>query len=761
MSTSMPSYHDETQNNAFTTCNSFLNNNNGIRKQTIKSGPAFETAVASYASRVLKKKSPPESVIDSSVGPYVTSMLRSSLESDATTAILSSSSQDFNGTIVQVESLAEYDSMLELLEEHCNMSEEVAKSALQSIAKAVVTGVFDDDEVRSLSSFGGKYRSLSMGAENDYSVGRFRSLSMGNHDEISNQLGTSAFFNGFLTRDRRSSSMSHIGDTSMIEEEPSFLSEENDLNRMSESCSQNNDDVGINYNLNTEEKEAFMSTPLKPDRLIPGDLLGFIDDPSTPNPIVLPSLPVAEPSKKEEKSVAESPNMTEIEGNPETSSTEQLENDSNQDSSSSEPTASAQTNASRAGNKKKKKIKDMDLAASLFTRPRSRSIHDVVDKSPKLKPMAPPPIPGGNLNSGFYNNNIDSAVQILMAMNYDICEEAATEAALVSNADVNVAQHVIDGAVAAPPVCRHMLNDGCYRSDCQFSHDVDGHTCLFWLKGRCGKQGCKFMHGFSEKLLEGVDLKALTSNQFSNVPATIQTTNLVQHNLKAQFSYSATPGNSLLSPTNYRGNESMSMGYTNGYDNSTPPLSHSPGFNIVQNNGRERSQSVPNPSFSFASIASKGYSEKSSFGSNNVGVNSSQNGLNNKKETKTVRIPQNLWSPFYNRSSFAFHISDPLERYNEVSASVQRDDVIDLHFQSVKTFPIVLSNILPEKLRNHNEVWVVCGSGHHVNTNSHQKSGGVLEKAVITWLESNDYAYFLGRDKNGYGGACLVQGKNR
>lgn len=757
----MPSYYEDNQNNAFTSSNSFLNNGSGIRTQTIKSGPAFETAVASYASRVLKKKSPPESVIDSSVGPYVTSMLRSSLESDATTAMSSSSSQGFNGTIVQVQSLAEYDSMLELLEEHCNMSEEVAKNALQSIAKAVVTGVFDDDEVRSLSSFGGKYRSLSMGAENDYSAGRFRSLSMGNQDESSNQLGTSAFFNGLLTRDRRSSSTSHIGDTSMIEEEPSFLFEENDVNRMSESCTQNNDDNAIIYNLNAEEKEAFLRTPLKPDRLIPGDLLGFIDDPSTPNPIALPSLPVVEPSKTEERPIAESSNMTETEGNPETSSTEQSESNSNQDSSSSEPTGAAHTNVSRAGNKKKKKIKDMDLAASLFTRPRSRSIHDVVEKSPKLKPLAPPPIPGGNLNSGFYNNNIDSAVQILMAMNYDICEEAATEAALVSNTDVNVAQHVIDGAVGAPPVCRHMLNDGCYRSDCQFSHDVDGHTCLFWLKGRCGKQDCKFMHGFSEKLLEGIDLRALSSNQSPNVPTTIQTTNLVQHNLKAQFSYSATPGNSLLSPSNYRGNESMSMGYMNGYDDSTPPLAHSPGLNIAHNIGGDRSQSVPNPSFSFASIASKGYSEKSSFGSHTVGINSSQNGLNNKKETKTVRIPQNLWSPFYNRSSFAFHIADPLERYKEVSVSVQREDVIDLHFQSVKTFPIVLSNILPEKLRNHDEVWVVCGSGHHVNTNSHQKSGGVLEKAVITWLESNDYLCFHGRDKNGYGGACLVRGKSR
>jgi len=100
---------------------------------------------------------------------------------------------------------------------------------------------------------------------------------------------------------------------------------------------------------------------------------------------------------------------------------------------------------------------------------------------------------GNASRSTAFQKQVDSTVQMLMAMNYDICEDAAYEAALVSNADVNVAQCVIDGAVAAPAVCRHMLNGGCYRSDCQFSHDVDGHTCSFWLRGRCGKGNtCKY-----------------------------------------------------------------------------------------------------------------------------------------------------------------------------------------------------------------------------------------------------------------------------
>ena len=101
-----------------------------------------------------------------------------------------------------------------------------------------------------------------------------------------------------------------------------------------------------------------------------------------------------------------------------------------------------------------------------------------------------------------FQEQLDSAVQILLAMNYDVCEEAAHEAALVSKADVDVAQHVINEAVA-PPVCRHLMNRGCYRSDCHYSHDVDGQTCLFYLRRRCNAnrkgEACRFMHGFSEK----------------------------------------------------------------------------------------------------------------------------------------------------------------------------------------------------------------------------------------------------------------------
>jgi len=763
---------------------------NSSSSKTCTRGPAFETAVASYASRILKKKSPPESAIDSSVGPYVASQLRSALESDFPTSTMST---------VQVENLTEYDSLMELLEEHCNMSEQGARSVLQCIAKGILTGVFDDDESRGQSTYGSvgssngfngaqvrKYRSLSLGAENDYGGGRFRSLSIGMIDD-ENQSGmtNSIFFTemmGQCEMDQALCSKTDIADNTMIEEEPSFLFEEDEIpgqQHSHSSAAEFSSNVMSPSSLSSGNKAIPQSThsftPLKPDKLIPEDLLGLIDDPSTPS--------IHKTTLSHSYNEAIKPHTSPIVLGQEKVTSDDLQCDKMSTSISEE--SPPQPNVSRAGNKKKKtKRKDINLAASLFSRPRSRSVHDAHEKSPKLKPMVPPPasligLSGLNCASAtaVMNNSIPalfekqlaSAVQILMAMNYDLCEEAAHEAALVSNADVNVAQHVIDGALSAPPVCRHMLHDGCYRSDCQFSHDVDGHTCLFWLKGRCGKRdSCKFMHGFSEKLLDGVDVDFLSSaggpketrtSQPSSAPIAIKTTNLVQHNMRVPYA---------LPPSNRQAQEScIPVGSLGNEKNSTPPLLHSPSTSSMQLHAREKplSQSQPKSTFSFASIASKGYSKKSSFNSNSSsGINNAfnnQNIANNRKEMKTVKIPQDLWSPFYNRSSNAFHISDPLARYKEVSSSVQRDDVIDLHFQSIKTFPVVLSTILPEKLRDHEEIWIVTGSGHHVNSNSHQRGGGVLENAVIGWLASNDYVFVKGRDKNGHSGACLVRGRSR
>ena len=250
-------------------------------------------------------------------------------------------------------------------------------------------------------------------------------------------------------------------------------------------------------------------TPLKPDSLIPLDLLGALDDPATPALV---------------RAFTSSPPLDEKNG------------------------YSDDSKARKGGKGKKKKEKARDLAAALFRPSRSRSNSMPCHKSPMVKSaaVAPPPeqllpltphllpLPPGAVPTAarvralsgagigvsadvgvgvsvtgmadLFQKQLDSATQILLSMNATLGEEAATEAALVSDCDINVAQYVVDGAMSAPPICRHALHDGCYRSDCQFSHDIDGHTCLFWLRGRCGKgsDGCRFMHGFSSKHLEGI-----------------------------------------------------------------------------------------------------------------------------------------------------------------------------------------------------------------------------------------------------------------
>ena len=122
-----------------------------------------------------------------------------------------------------------------------------------------------------------------------------------------------------------------------------------------------------------------------------------------------------------------------------------------------------------------------------------------------------------------------------------------------------------------------------------------------------------------------------------------------------------------------------------------------------------------------------------------------------------MKIPTDVWNPHQFQNAAAFHISDPVQRYNEVNKYVSRRDVIDMHFQSIKTAPIVLNRVLPEKLKLFQEVWVVTGTGHHVGHNTHQKGGGVLEQTVIGWLGKVGYDYVRGKDRNGHGGAVLVR----
>tara|TARA_B110000305_G_C18981062_1_gene421670 strand:+ start:224 stop:532 length:309 start_codon:yes stop_codon:yes gene_type:complete len=98
-------------------------------------------------------------------------------------------------------------------------------------------------------------------------------------------------------------------------------------------------------------------------------------------------------------------------------------------------------------------------------------------------------------NGGYDAAQMSEMIDLLISMNVELGVDAANAAINLGGGDINHGQFVIDNAFASAPVCRHLLNGGCYRSDCTFSHDVDEHTCLFWLRGVCTKTDCQFFHG--------------------------------------------------------------------------------------------------------------------------------------------------------------------------------------------------------------------------------------------------------------------------
>lgn len=783
--------------------------NDSAGVNVVASTPAVESAVDAYAARVLRIKSPPEACIDPSLGPYVTSILRCALAENTAHGSTVTGELDVND-------IPEFESLSELLEEHCSMSAEVARCALQYIVNAVRTGVIDSlfDDQASLRS--GSLNSMSSGVGNIMNIGgssfgsRFsgrscRSQSVGSE---SDDLAINLLGNMLKDADIQQTdvitegqvSESPLGSGSGGDDPPGFLLDEEQYPQHS-----THQDLGTNMDTKLSGQEAsdgsfpcgagangISATPLKPDRLIPVDLLGVLDDPSTPA-VVIKTDKSEEPAEVEKTDTPPKDSMALL--------------------------ASKRSHMGKG--RKKSKAQASDLAAVLFRPSRSRSNSTISEKkSPKLRPLAGPPpgFLGSTLSSSphmqglgmsaLLQQQMDSATQILMSMNVDLGEEAAAEAALVSNADVNIAQYVLDGAMTAPPVCRHMLNNACYRSDCQFSHDVEGHTCLFWLRGRCGKgASCRFLHGFSEKLLDGIKADFLpehhraeelpeTSSPCNTQSIPIKTTNLVEHNMRAP--YISHSRDSQFS-SSYESPYDLQLPAAGAFGMSSSPfsLSHlaggSPSNTSILESAMQPPKTLGNTeemeeqpetttntvdtssSFSFANVAAKKCINKSMATSNGRVSSNSGDGAgalgatlnaysaphrgseSSNRKVKTVKIPQNLWNASHNRDSNVFHISDPLQRYHEVSASQPRHDVIDLHFQSLKTFPVVLSTILPEKFLDHKEVWVVTGSGHHVGQSTHQKGGGVLENAVLSWLSGQGYEFYRGKDRNGFFGAVLVK----
>jgi len=632
---------------------------------------ATESSIDAYATRILETMSPLEgSSIDDSLGPYVTSLLRCADIQDK----------------YQVTNLLEFESLLELLEDQSNMDKKTASDCIIMIADVVVTGVLPFSERAIVPSRG------------------------------PSGLYTGGGLDSFL------SMKSHLPETA-----PGNI-----------------------------DNSVGGSSPLKPDNLIPIDLMGALDDPSPnhsdqmcnnlspTNQVYQFQIP---PGKTlQQQHILNQQLYPQLQDTHDVNQPSQTDEDFPPLGTPPEKTKKLKLGGSKkSSHSKTQQHSDKDLAATLFrpARPRQNSIESEDATSSHQQRSRGSSIAsttmtsylddGNGSNNIYLQQQLNSCVEILLSMNLDLSEEAAYQAGLLANTDFNLAQHIIDSALTAPPICRHMLHEGCYRSDCTYSHDVDGHTCTFWIRGRCGKGNtCKFFHGFHEKLLNAI-CTVTTTSQYHSTSFAIPSHEATQNNNLATSSrYPPCSYPSPSGPVSASGLSTM-----DGFDSlsSLPPSSW------------QRLDSSAETSFSFANIASKGY-EKNQFSekkSTAAGV-----------PTVRIPIPQDLWNPHENRDSSVFYIADALERYNQVNASVQRSDVIDLHFQSTKTFPTVLSVTLPLKLNETKQVWIVTGTGHHVGAKTHQKGGGALEEAVIRWLIDENYKFTPGQDRNGLGGALLV-----
>lgn len=254
------------------------------------------------------------------------------------------------------------------------------------------------------------------------------------------------------------------------------------------------------------------------------------------------------------------------------------------------------TNPKRGSKKRSSKKEADELAAALFvsnTRPRSNSMPLSVSQAPSSFSHASKRVSSSKSSVSLCptetsattqstdNNSavIESTTEILLTMNYHLGHEAASLASQLSYGDLNLAQYLIEAARSITAgngvnsyhqrrrsrICRHELQGTCYRHDCPYSHDIAGVTCLFWLKGRCHHtdgSSCRFMHGFAESLLEGVNEDYLKEQQQKqeqerlqmeeekrNQAVFVPTTNLLQRNEWASEKSHSSPmfGNGLWS----------------------------------------------------------------------------------------------------------------------------------------------------------------------------------------------------------------------
>jgi DNA-nicking Smr family endonuclease len=574
-----------------------------------------------------------------------------------------------------LEELPDYDNVLELLQEHCSMTRTDAVATLHKIAQAVDTGIIPRSQVGTSPP-----------------LGPFES-----HRTSSNATGLTAL-----------QLLESVNVEKAVEESHNNSNAELSLLRhqLIDTAEQTSSDPNI-----PSSTASSIISPVQPDNLIPFDLLGAMDDEEDSPSSLLSMAPSTSPLLEDEF-----PSLAVA------------------------ATSKISKKASRSSRSRQGSI---DESSSLL----SSSEQSSRKVSPNLRPAC---LPAAAPQQPFYYtlddadadatdlHQDDPATMLQMACDYlqqtnpDMGADAIFHAATMAESNVGIAQYLMDCAMTAPPVCRHLLNSGCYRRDCQFSHDLDSHTCVFWVRGRCTKgTSCPFLHGYNEKWF--VQLEEAQQQQQQQEAELEQRACQLQQ--EQDYPY-----------------------YHDGWDH-----------------GSQQQQNATDTTGSFANIASQGYNDQTAFqqpvrslDDNNQYIEESKFAIGS---IPTMQIPQNVWNPHERRDASAFHIVDPMERYREVSrlhlessasgrtsSSYNRTDVIDLHFQSTKTYAVVLEQVLPEKLTSESQgVWIVTGTGHHVGSKTHQKGGGVLESAVMSWLAEHGYDFWKGKDRNGHGGALFVK----
>jgi hypothetical protein len=701
-------------------------------------------AIDTYAQTVLEKHclSQGEQIPDDSLGPYITSLLRAS-------------DQIVDGQVLDVCQLDEFDSLVELLQEHCSCSAAEATTCLQKITTSVSTG----------------HVPAPAAAQDPY--------------------GTSGFDTMETLRNALPENKNNAAGALPLES-PTISAA---------TAGSQDDDDDENFpplsSGGTNASESLLISPTQADTLIPFDLMEDADDQPQEGPQQQEqqqpqqekALPVPLEQRQQQQQQKQQDPFPPL-GTP-TVSMSRKKSAGTSSASTISKTKTSHKKASHRG------AQSSELAAMLFRPARLRisSIDEegattTPDSSPNMTAQPAPAVQDtpadsiGTATSVVAASGAGSAVSVdqqqqqqqhqqelqwhsvvemLLSMNHDVSEEVAGVAAVTAGLDVNVAQYLIDEASSAAPVCRHLLTSGCYRSDCTFSHDVLAHTCTFWLRGRCGKGDmCRFLHGFNEALLQ--DIYPAQQPMMMMAPQqSMYSTGAVIPPEQMPYSHPSASGmmhafdlpqqQQVLSGGAYSPSSSLSSSYpkSGGFMGGGASW-ESLAVTEVSAGPPASSSSAPSSSFSFANIASQGYNDTSSFPRSQAPPGHSAPPV-----VPTVRIPQDLWNPHENRDSSFFYIADPIERYRKVAVTVRREDILDLHFQSTKTFPVVLSTVLPEKLAHSEQIWIVMGTGHHVGSKTHQKGGGALETSVVAWLTDEGYVFARGRDRNGQGGAVLVK----